>query len=108
MTTNDAVINAAVSGFVITRILSYQVAEEIESGALCAVLTDFECHPLPIHIVHQQGANVTNKVRAFIDLASAQLRADKRLNYCMDWCNCWNWILLLSSSWQRLSISSTK
>ncbi len=79
MTTNDAVINAAVSGFGITRVLSYQVAEEINSGALCTVLTDFECRPLPIHIVHQQGTNVPNKVRAFINLASIQLGSDTRL-----------------------------
>lgn len=80
MTTNDAAINSAVSGFGITRVLSYQVAEEIRSGKLCILLAEFECHPLPIHIVHQQGMNVANKVRAFIDLASAELSADKRLN----------------------------
>ncbi len=80
MTTNDAVISAAVSGFGITRVLSYQVAEEINSGELCSILTDFECRPLPIHIVHQQGVNVANKVRAFIDLAATQLGSDARLN----------------------------
>jgi len=80
MTTNDAVINAAVSGFGITRVLSYQVANEIKTGALLTLLTDFECHPLPIHIVHQQGGNVAHKVRAFIDLASKQLGSDIKLN----------------------------
>lgn len=80
MTTNDAAISAAVSGFGITRVLSYQVAQELKSGELRVLLEDFECPPQPIHIVHQHGGNVAAKLRAFIDLASATLGTDKTLN----------------------------
>ena len=79
-TTNDSAIAAAVAGLGITRLLSYQVAEHVRSGALQIVLSDFEAAPLPVHVVHHEGRRATQKVRAFIDLAVDSLRADPRLN----------------------------
>jgi DNA-binding transcriptional LysR family regulator len=43
------------------------------------VLAEFEPPPLPIHLVHREGRHVTQKVRAFLDLAVATLRADASL-----------------------------
>ncbi|HEX5999288.1 MAG TPA: LysR family transcriptional regulator [Hyphomicrobiaceae bacterium] len=78
--TNDAAIEAAVQGWGITRILSYQVAPLIAQGKLVPILTDQEEEPLPIHIVHPEGRRVTAKVRAFVQLAAQRLRANKLIN----------------------------
>jgi len=78
-TTNDSAIAAAVAGLGITRLLSYQVASHVRSGALQVLLEDFESAPLPVHVVHHEGRRATQKVRAFIDLAVDMLRADPAL-----------------------------
>ena len=78
-TTNDSAIAAAVAGLGITRLLSYQVAAHVRSGALQVLLEDFEPAPLPVHVVHHEGRRATQKVRAFIDLAVDMLRADPAL-----------------------------
>lgn len=45
------------------------------------VLPEFEAPTIPIHFVHHEGRHVTHKVRAFLDLAVATLRADASLSY---------------------------
>ncbi len=42
VTTAEAAIDAAARGFGLTRVLSYQAAEEIASGALVRLLQDYE------------------------------------------------------------------
>jgi DNA-binding transcriptional LysR family regulator len=79
-TTNDSAIAAAVGGFGLTRLLSYQVAEQLCEGRLQTVLTEFEPAPLPVHVVHREGRHATQKARAFIDLAIERLRANPGLN----------------------------
>ncbi|CAD5371778.1 LysR family transcriptional regulator [Rubrivivax sp. A210] len=79
-TTNDSAIMAAVAGLGITRLLSYQVAEHVRSGALQLLLQDYETAPLPVHVVHHEGRRATQKVRAFVDLTVDTLRADPALN----------------------------
>ena len=76
---NDSAIAAAVAGFGITRLLSYQVAEPLRQGRLALVLERFEKPALPIHVVHREGRRATQKVRGFIDLAVEMLRADPAL-----------------------------
>lgn len=76
---NDSAIAAAVAGFGITRLLSYQVAEPLRQGRLALVLERFEKPALPIHVVHREGRRATQKVRGFIDLAVETLRADPAL-----------------------------
>jgi DNA-binding transcriptional LysR family regulator len=78
-TTNDSAIAAAVAGLGITRLLSYQVAAHVRSGALQLVLEEFEGAPLPVHVVHHEGRRATQKVRAFIDLTVDMLRGDPAL-----------------------------
>jgi DNA-binding transcriptional LysR family regulator len=76
VTTNDAAIEAAVQGLGITRVLSYQVAEHISSGALEVLLSDCEPAPRPIHIMHREGRYASAKVRALVDLLAQRLRAN--------------------------------
>lgn len=73
-TTNDSAIAAAVGGFGLTRLMSYQVDELVRRGQLRRVLERFELAPLPVHLVHREGRHASHKARAFIDLALERLR----------------------------------
>lgn len=78
-TTNDAARAAAMAGFGITRLLSYQVAQQLRDGTLKTLLPDFEPVPLPVHVLHHQGRHAPQRVRAFLDLAIERLRQDETL-----------------------------
>ncbi|MGR6872144.1 LysR family transcriptional regulator [Pseudomonas sp. HK3] len=78
--TNQAAINAANESLGISRVLSYQVGEELKSGRLKSVLTQFQLPPLPVHIVHREGPNASTKIRSFIDILAARLLKDSILN----------------------------
>lgn len=80
VTSNDAAIEAAVEGLGITRLISYQIAPQLESGQLKIILSEFELPSMPIHILHREGRQSSVKIRAFIDLVAEKLRADKSLN----------------------------
>ncbi|MDJ0643034.1 MAG: LysR family transcriptional regulator [Erythrobacter sp.] len=73
-------IEAARSGWGLTRTLSYQIGPDLERGTLQTVLDDYEPEPMPIHLVHVEGRRATAKVRAFIDMARDRLRATSVLN----------------------------
>jgi DNA-binding transcriptional LysR family regulator len=74
-TTNDSAIEAAIAGLGVTRLLSYQVARELEVGTLKIVLADYEPAALPVHVVHREGRHANQKVRSFLDLTIEILRA---------------------------------
>lgn len=74
--TNDAAIAAAVAGWGLTRVLNYQVAEALATGALRTVLSEAEPTPYPIHVIHAEGRRTSAKVRAFVDFAVERLRAN--------------------------------
>lgn len=76
--TNDAAIAAALSGFGLTRVPFYQVADHIEAGTLRPVLQPFEVAPLPIHVVYADRRLAPAKVREFVDLAVKRLRSSLR------------------------------
>jgi DNA-binding transcriptional LysR family regulator len=78
-TTNESAITAALAGFGITRLLSYQVAQHLRDGTLQVLLESFEPEPLPVQLVHREGRHATQKVRAFLDLAIDTLRGDASL-----------------------------
>jgi DNA-binding transcriptional LysR family regulator len=80
VTSNDGAIAALCEGFGLSRMLSYQVAPLLASGALRAVLVDYEMPPIPIHVVHREGRSGSAKVRSFVDLMVARLRAEKTLH----------------------------
>lgn len=80
VTSNDSAIEAAVRGLGIARLMSYQVAPELESGKLKILLSEFEPTPVPIHILHREGRYAAAKIRSFIDLMAERLRANKSLN----------------------------
>jgi len=81
VTTNDAAIEAAVRGFGITRLLSYQVGPYLASGRLKIILSEYEPAPMPIHVLHREGRYASAKVRSFVDLIAVRLREDDALNW---------------------------
>ena len=80
MNTNDAVIELAVRGWGIARLLSYQIAPYLADGRLRTVLSAFEIPAMPIHVIHQEGRLVSARVRSFVDYMAKRLRADPALN----------------------------
>ncbi len=79
VTSNDAALEAAIEGFGITRLLSYQAADALADGSLVRLLEAFEPPPIPVHIIHRSGPQSPGKVRAFIDLMAERLQADPAL-----------------------------
>ncbi len=75
----DAARTAALAGFGLTQLLSYQVLQPLRDGTLVPVLQDLEPEPLPVHVVHHEGRHAAQKVRAFLDLAIDALRANPAL-----------------------------
>jgi len=76
----DAAIAAAVAGHGITRVLSYMIAPQLESGALETVLEDFEPPAVPVHVIHKEAGGTSRRVRAVVDYLVENLRAEPMLN----------------------------
>lgn len=72
--TANAAIDAAVDGLGVTRVLSYQIADERRSGALQAVLLDYEPAAWPVQLVYARQGRLPVKLRAFIDAFAPGLR----------------------------------
>jgi DNA-binding transcriptional LysR family regulator len=73
--TAEAAIDAAIAGIGITHVLSYQIANAVQSGALVVVLGEFEPTPSPVSLIHAGGRLLPLKVRAFLDFAAPRLKA---------------------------------
>lgn len=80
VSSNDSAIEAAVHGVGVARLLSYQIAPELEQNKLKIILVEYEAPSLPVHIVHREGRHASTKIRSFIDLMASRLRANKSLN----------------------------
>ena len=77
---NGAIIQAAVAGGGLTRLMSYQVADELVAGNLVRVLPEFEPPQLPVSVVYLDGRKANAKIRSFVDFAVERLRANELLN----------------------------
>lgn len=73
--TAEAAIDAAAAGLGLARVLSYQVARPVRSGALQLVLADFTPQALPISLVHADQGRLPLKTRTFLDFAAPALKA---------------------------------
>lgn len=72
----DVAIAAAVAGMGIVRMLSYQVAQQIQSGELKLVLDNY-CPPsVPVHIVHKETGLTSARVRAVVDFMVDHIRSN--------------------------------
>jgi DNA-binding transcriptional LysR family regulator len=75
VTTAEAVVDAAIAGVGIARVLSYQAAQAVRDGRLARALVDFEPEPWPLHLVYAGGRLLPLKLRAFLDFAAPRLKA---------------------------------
>jgi DNA-binding transcriptional LysR family regulator len=73
--TTEAAIQAALAGIGIVRVLSYQISEQLRSGALQELLTEFAPEPLPVNVIHGPADPLPPKVRCFLDWIGPRLRA---------------------------------
>ncbi len=76
VSTIQGAVDAALAGFGITRVLSYQVSDAISRGELVEILIEHEDREMPIHFVHSEGRRPAAKIRAFIDMTAKRLRAE--------------------------------
>lgn len=74
VTTAEAALDAVRAGFGITRVLSYQAADDIARGSLLRLLSAYEGEDLPIHLLYPGGKHPPPKLRAFVDFAKPRLR----------------------------------
>jgi len=69
----EPVIEAAVQGRGVTRVFSYQLAEELADGRLVRLLRAYEPAPIPVQLVTVSTRLMPPRVRAFLDFAAAAL-----------------------------------
>lgn len=79
VTSNDAALEAALAGFGITRLLSYQLAEHVAKGRLKLLLSSYAQPSIPINIIHRDGRHAAVRVRLFIDHLAKALKLDPAL-----------------------------
>jgi DNA-binding transcriptional LysR family regulator len=72
--TADLAIATARAGHGLTKVLSYQVKDDVEQKRLRIVLAEFELDPMPVHVVRVESREASARVRAFADFAAEQLR----------------------------------
>lgn len=72
--TAEAAIDAASSGFGITRVLSYQASNALARGSMVRLLREHEPPEVPIHLVYPDGRHPPPKLRAFLDYVAPLLR----------------------------------
>lgn len=69
----ETAIDAAIAGAGLARPLSYQVADELKSGALVRILKNHEPPAIPVSLIYTSRKHMPMRTRAFIDLAASSL-----------------------------------
>jgi DNA-binding transcriptional LysR family regulator len=72
--TADAVIDAAIAGLGLARVISYQAVSAIRAGTLRTLLADHRSPPMPVHLVHPSQRSQPLKQRAFLDFVTPRLK----------------------------------
>jgi DNA-binding transcriptional LysR family regulator len=71
--TADAVVEAAMAGLGIARVMSYQAAAALSEKRIVPLLRGFATDPLPVNLVHQPHRAQPLKRRAFLDFVLPRL-----------------------------------
>jgi len=77
---NFSAEKAVLADMGISRFLSYQVADSLESGALKVILSDYEHPPVPVHVMHREGRYSSARTKTLIDWMVEHLRSQTSLN----------------------------
>jgi len=72
--TADAVVEAAMAGLGVARVMCYQAAEAMSGGAVLPVLPKYWLPAIPVHLVFGQRQQQPLKIRAFLDFVTPRLR----------------------------------
>jgi DNA-binding transcriptional LysR family regulator len=72
--TADAVIDGAVAGLGVARVMSYQAANAVGAGGLVPILEGSTPAPIPVHLVHASQELQPLKQRAFLDFVAPRLK----------------------------------
>jgi DNA-binding transcriptional LysR family regulator len=72
--TAEAVVDAAVAGLGIARVLSYQAERALAAGKLLKVLADYEGEDVPVSILHREARLPQLKAQTFVAFAAERLR----------------------------------
>jgi DNA-binding transcriptional LysR family regulator len=76
VTQAEAAIDSAIEGRGVTRVLSYQIEQELHTGRLKLLLERSEPPPQPVHVVYPEARLAAAKVRAFVDFAVPKLKTE--------------------------------
>jgi DNA-binding transcriptional LysR family regulator len=71
--TADAVVDAAVAGLGIARVVSYQAVTALSEKRITTILRAYETQPVPVSLVHQPHRIQPLKRRAFLDFVARRL-----------------------------------
>ncbi len=77
---NQAAIAAAVDGFGVTRVISYQIADQLAAGKLNVLLGEFALPPVPIHVICPRDRRISTRTQRFVEFCSARLRSHPALH----------------------------
>jgi DNA-binding transcriptional LysR family regulator len=75
VSTAEAAIDAAIAGFGVTRVLSYQMESALRAGRLEILLQPFEPAPIPVSFLYSHQGRLPVKLRALLDFAAPRLRS---------------------------------
>jgi DNA-binding transcriptional LysR family regulator len=67
-----ALLKAVLKGAGVLQCPSYAIADELKSGSLVPVLTEYRVPELAVFALHAQGRQVSTKLRNFIDLLASR------------------------------------
>ncbi len=70
---NGTALATEENGLGITRLMSYQVGEQLKKGSLIRVLQEYEPSPLPVNILYLEKRQSNAKVSSFVELAKMRL-----------------------------------
>src|SRR5262249_52973562 len=70
----EAAVAFALADAGIARVLSYQLVEQLKSGALVQLLQSYDPPSWPVNLVYPSQRQVPLKLRAFLDFAAPRLR----------------------------------
>lgn len=77
---NQAALDAAVAGWGVARLVSYQVASLVQKGQLEILLEEHELPAWPVHLLTQEGRRTPAQVRLLGEMLSERLRANPALD----------------------------
>jgi DNA-binding transcriptional LysR family regulator len=75
VSTAEAAIDAAISGFGVTRVFSYQAEAALRARQLEILLQPFEPAPIPVSFLYSSQGRMPLKLRALLDFAAPRLRS---------------------------------